>query len=93
MGWHYIFLLNTMSAVALSGIHILNNGAPWYLTVILFLNIILLSVSSLVIDDKNSKRDERIEQLEKELTELRNTCLDYWASNGYYFCYDIIYKK
>ena len=82
MGWHYIFLLNMMGAVALSGIHVLNNGAPWYLTVILFLNIILLSVSSLVIDDKNSKRDERIEQLEKELTKLRNTCLDYWASNG-----------
>ena len=71
MDWNYLFFANLSSAVVLSYIHLINHGAPWYLTAILLLNIVLSAVSSLVIDWKNIKRDERIEQLEKELQELK----------------------
>lgn len=71
MDWNYVFFINLSSAVALSYIHITNSNVPWYLTVILILNIVLSMVSSAIIDWKNIQRDERIEQLEKELQELK----------------------
>ena len=63
MGWNYAFLLNLISTVALSYIHIIHNNVPWYITVILCLNFILLIVSSGMIDEKDRQRDERIKQL------------------------------
>ena len=71
MDWNYVFFINLSSAVVLSYIHITNSNVPWYLTVILILNIVLSMVSSAIIDWKNIQRDEKIEQLEKELQELK----------------------
>ena len=71
MGWNYLFFANLVSAVGISVIHLIHDNLPWYLTAILCLNIMLLAVSSLVIDMKNMDRDEKIAQLEKELQELK----------------------
>ena len=71
MGWNYVFLMNLISAVGISVVYLTHNDVPWYLTAILCLNIMLLAVSSLMNDMKDRKRDERIEEFEKELAELR----------------------
>ena len=79
-----MFLANLLNAIGLFVIHLTHNDVPWFLTAILCLNLALLVVSSIINDMKDRNRDERIEQLEKELAKLKNTCLDYWASNGNY---------
>ena len=71
MDWNYVFFINLSSAVVLSYIHAINSNVPWYLTVILILNVVLSMVSSGMLDEKAKERDERIEQLEKELQELK----------------------
>lgn len=71
MGWNYFSLANMISAVGLFALHITRDNVPWYLTVILFLNCILVVVSSLIMDSENSQRDKRIKNLEKELQELK----------------------
>ena len=71
MVWEYLLYFNLMSAVGIAGMHLTHNDVSWYLTAILCLNIFLITVSCLVIDWKSMKRDEKIEQLERELDELR----------------------
>lgn len=50
MDWNYVFFINLSSAIVLSYTHATNSNAPWYLTVILILNIVLSMVSSAIID-------------------------------------------
>lgn len=69
MGWNWIFLLNLVSAAGIFYINLTHNNVPWWLTAIFCLNIVLLAVSALINDMKNMDRDEKIEQLEKELDE------------------------
>ena len=71
MGYNYTCLLNAFSAAFLIALHITDNNLPWYLTVILIINIIFLAVSSLLHDWKETKTDDKIKVLEKELDELR----------------------
>lgn len=71
MSWHYLFLVNLISAIGLLVIHLTYNNVPWYLSAILCLNLMLLIVSSGMNDEKDKERDERIKQLEKELQELK----------------------
>ena len=71
MGWNYVFLINLVSAAGLSIIYLTHDYLPWYLRAILCLNLLLSAVSSITMDCKDSQRDERIEQLEKELRELQ----------------------
>lgn len=71
MGWHYLFLANLVSAVWLFAEHVTRDNVPWYLTAILCLNFMLVMTSTLIMDFKNSQRDERIEKLEEELDKLK----------------------
>lgn len=71
MGWHYISIVNLISGIGLFTLHLTYSNTPWYLTAILCLNIMLLGISALTNDEKDKERDKRIEQLEKELRELK----------------------
>lgn len=71
MGWHYISIVNLISGIGLFTLHLTHSNTPWYFTAILCVNIMLVGISALTNDEKDKGRDKKIEQLEKELKELK----------------------
>ena len=71
MDWNYLFFVNLIFATGLLVMHLTRDNVPWYLSAILCLNFLLLIISSAMNGEKDRERDKRIEQLEKELDELR----------------------
>lgn len=66
----YFTFLNTFSVIYIMATYIQEGSLPWYMSLILGINIVVTAALSGVSDMKNQERDDKLESLEKELREL-----------------------